>query len=126
MKSLTILPLADTPNHIVREIESYDVKAFAGFMMQARYQRYTAMRLRNDAEVAAFVLRSVARQGDDRRNVFHLAAEERSSGEAIGDGPSMRSSPSGGAHVKIPSPVAFNCTSSCQSTNTSRPAFTVG
>jgi ribosomal-protein-alanine N-acetyltransferase len=31
-------------------------------------------------------LRSVARQGDDRRNVFHLAAEERSSGEAIGDG----------------------------------------
>ena len=86
MKSLTILPLADTPNLIVREIESYDVKAFAGFMMQARYQRYTAMRLRNDAEVAAFVLRSVARQGDDRRNVFHLAAEERSSGEAIGDG----------------------------------------
>ena len=55
-------------------------------MMQPRYQRYTAMRLRNDAEVAAFVLRSVARQGDDRRNVFHLAAEERSSGEAIGDG----------------------------------------
>ena len=54
--------------------------------MQPRYQRYTAMRLRNDAEVAAFVLRSVARQGDDRRNVFHLAAEERSSGEAIGDG----------------------------------------
>ena len=86
MKSLTILPLADTPNLIVREIESYDVKAFAGFMMQPRYQRYTAMRLRNDAEVAAFVLRSVARQGDDRRNVFHLAAEERSSGEAIGDG----------------------------------------
>ena len=29
MKSLTILPLADTPNLIVREIESYDVKAFA-------------------------------------------------------------------------------------------------
>ena len=86
MKSLTILPLADTPNLIVREIESYDVKAFAGFMMQPRYQRYTAMRLRSDAEVAAFVLRSVARQGDDRRNVFHLAAEERSSGEAIGDG----------------------------------------
>ena len=30
MKSLTILPLADTPNLIVREIESYDVKAFSG------------------------------------------------------------------------------------------------
>ncbi len=86
MKSLTILPLADTPNLIVREIESYDAKAFSGFMTQPRYQRYTAMRLRSDAEVAAFVLRSVARQGDDRRNVFHLAAEERSSGEAIGDG----------------------------------------
>jgi hypothetical protein len=86
MKSLTILPFADTPNLIVREIESYDVKAFSAFMMQPRYQRYTAMRLRSDAEVAAFVLRSVARQGDDRRNVFHLAAEERSSGEAIGDG----------------------------------------
>ncbi len=86
MKSLTILPFADTPNLIVREIESYDVRAFSAFMMQPRYQRYTAMRLRSDAEVAAFVLRSVARQGDDRRNVFHLAAEERSSGEAIGDG----------------------------------------
>ena len=78
MKSLTILPLADTPNLIVREIKSYDAKAFSGFMTQPRYQRYTAMRLRSDAEVAAFVLRSVARQGDDRRNVFHLAAEERS------------------------------------------------
>jgi SpoVK/Ycf46/Vps4 family AAA+-type ATPase len=28
----------------------------------------------------------VARQGDDRRNCFHLAAEEKLSGEAIGDG----------------------------------------
>ena len=70
MKSLTILPLADTPNLIVREIESYDVKAFSGFMMQPRYQRYTAMRLRSDAEVAAFVLRSVARRGESSSIAF--------------------------------------------------------
>jgi [ribosomal protein S5]-alanine N-acetyltransferase len=86
MSTLTTLPAVETPNLMVREIALYHAKAFAGFMMQPRYQRYTAMRLRSEAEVSAFVTRSVSRQGDERRNIFHLAAEERSSGEAIGDG----------------------------------------
>ncbi len=86
MSTLTTLPTVETPNLLVGEIALHHAKAFSGFMMQARYQRYTAMRLRSEAEVSAFVARSVSRQGDERRNVFHLAAEERSSGEAIGDG----------------------------------------
>jgi [ribosomal protein S5]-alanine N-acetyltransferase len=86
MKTLTRLPAVDTPNLVVCEMTPRHAKGFAGFMTQPRYQRYTAVRLRTDAEVKVFVARSIARQGDERRNVFHLAAEERSSGEAIGDG----------------------------------------
>ena len=86
MKTLTILPAVETPQLIVREIELRDVAAFTGFMTQGSYQRYIAMKLADDAEVNAFVARSVARQGDERRNVFHLAAEEKLSGEAVGDG----------------------------------------
>ena len=35
-------------------------------MTQESYQRHIALRLANDAEVRAFVTRSVARQGDER------------------------------------------------------------
>jgi [ribosomal protein S5]-alanine N-acetyltransferase len=86
MTLLTRLPAVETQSLILREIEPRDTDAFCGFMMQDSYQRHIAMRLSNEAEVKAFVSRSVARQGDDRRNVFHLAAEEKLSGEAIGDG----------------------------------------
>lgn len=86
MKTLTILPAVETPQLILREIELRDAAAFSGFMTQASYQRYISMKLADDAEVKAFVARSVARQGDERRNVFHLAAEEKSSDEAVGDG----------------------------------------
>jgi len=86
MSTLTSLPTVETPNLLVCEMALRHAKGFAGFMLQQRYQRYTTLRLRNEAEVRAFVTRTVARQGDDRRNVFHLAAEERFSGEAIGDG----------------------------------------
>jgi len=86
MNILTIVPAVETPSLIVREIEHRDTDAFTGFMTQDAYQRHIAMRLANEAEVRAFVTRSVARQGEDRRNVFHLAAEEKLSGEAIGDG----------------------------------------
>jgi [ribosomal protein S5]-alanine N-acetyltransferase len=86
MSTLTTLPAAETEQLILREIEHRDASAFSGFMTQELYQRHIAMRLSNEAEVKAFVSRSVARQGDERRNVFHLAAEEKSSGEAVGDG----------------------------------------
>lgn len=86
MSILTRLPAVETPGLVVREIEIRDSEAFSAFMTQDAYQRHIAMRLSNEAEVKAFVTRSVARQGDERRNVFHLAAEEKSSGEAVGDG----------------------------------------
>jgi RimJ/RimL family protein N-acetyltransferase len=71
---------------ILREIEMRDSSHFTRFMTQPDYQKYIAMKLRDEAEVKAFVTRSVARQGDERRNVFHLAAEEKLSGETVGDG----------------------------------------
>jgi len=86
MTTLTRLPAVETPSLIVREIEFRDAEAFCGFMMQDSYQRHISLRLSSEAEVKAFVSRSVVRQGDERRNVFHLAAEEKMSGEAIGDG----------------------------------------
>ena len=86
MTTLTVLPAVETPSLVMREIEMRDVEPFSGFMTQEAYQRYIAMRLASEAEVRAFVTRSVARQGDDRRNVFHLAAEEKISAEAVGDG----------------------------------------
>jgi [ribosomal protein S5]-alanine N-acetyltransferase len=86
MAILTTLPAVETRQLILREIELRDAAAFAGFMTQEVYQRHIAMRLKDEAEVKAFVARSAARRGDERRNVFHLAAEEKSSGEAVGDG----------------------------------------
>lgn len=93
MTTLTIVPAVETPNLILREIELRDVEAFTGFMTQDSYQRHIAMRLANEAEVKAFVMRSVSRQGDERRNVFHLAAEEKVSEEAVGDGFIIRQRP---------------------------------
>ncbi|MFT3986161.1 GNAT family N-acetyltransferase [Aestuariivirga sp.] len=86
MKTLATLPPAETEQLVLREIELRDSRPFAAFMTQPAYQRHIAMKLADPAEVRAFVMRSVARQGDERRNVFHLAAEEKSSGEAVGDG----------------------------------------
>ena len=77
MTTLTMLPAVETPSLVIREIEMRDVEPFTGFMTQEAYQRHIAMRLASEAEVKAFVTRSVARQGDERRNVFHLAAEEK-------------------------------------------------
>jgi [ribosomal protein S5]-alanine N-acetyltransferase len=98
MSTLTMLPAVDTPSLTLREIERHDARAFAAFMLQPSYQRYITMRLRNESEIASFVARSVAKQGDDRRNIFHLAAEERMSGEVVGDGFLVVHS---GRHVEI-------------------------
>jgi RimJ/RimL family protein N-acetyltransferase len=86
MKTLTRLPAIETPSLLLREIELRDAGPFCNFMAQPDYQRHIAMRLSGEAEVKAFVTRAVARQGEERRTVFHLAAEEKLSGEAIGDG----------------------------------------
>lgn len=86
MSTITKLSAIETPSLVLREIELRDVPTFSNFMTQDAYQRHIAMRLASEHEVSAFVARAVARQGDDRRNCFHLAAEEKLSGEAIGDG----------------------------------------
>lgn len=86
MKTLTRLPAVETPSLLLREIELRDAAPFSNFMTQDEYQRHIAMRLSSEAEVRSFVTRAVARQGEERRTVFHLAAEEKLSGEAIGDG----------------------------------------
>ena len=70
----------------MREIEASDWKAFSHFMTQASYQRHIAMRLRNEDDVKNFVTRQVARQGDERRHIFHLAAEDKKRSLAVGDG----------------------------------------
>lgn len=76
----------ETVHLILREIERGDAPEFAGFMTQPRYQRHIAHRLRNETMVRDFVARQVAAQHDARRQVYHLAAEEKSSGEVVGDG----------------------------------------
>jgi [ribosomal protein S5]-alanine N-acetyltransferase len=86
MTTLTTLPAVDTPSLTLREIERHDARAFSAFMLQPGYQRYITLKMRNESEIAGFVARAVAKQGDERRNVFHLAAEERMSGEVVGDG----------------------------------------
>lgn len=86
MNILARLPTVETPSLLLREIELRDATSFCNFMMQETYQRHIALRLASEAEVRAFVTRAVARQSDERRSVFHLAAEEKLSGEAIGDG----------------------------------------
>jgi [ribosomal protein S5]-alanine N-acetyltransferase len=86
MNTITRLPAVETPSLMLREIEARDADPFCNFMMQEKYQRHIAVKLASEQEIKAFVTRSIARQGDDRRNAFHLAAEEKLSGEAIGDG----------------------------------------
>jgi RimJ/RimL family protein N-acetyltransferase len=86
MTTLATLPSVETPQLILREIETRDAPSFARFMTQPAYQRHIALRLRNRTEVDAFVRRALSKRGDGGRCSFHLAAEEKMSGEAIGDG----------------------------------------
>jgi RimJ/RimL family protein N-acetyltransferase len=86
MTLLAILPAVETPQLVLREIEVNDWEAFCDFMLLPSYHRYIALRFRTDDEIKAFVTRTVARQGDERRHVFHLAAEGLREGRALGDG----------------------------------------
>lgn len=82
---LAIRPV-ETPHLILREIEHGDAGELAGFMTQPRYQRHITHRLRNESMVREFVARQVAARNDARRQIYHLAAEEKSSSEVVGDG----------------------------------------
>ena len=79
MNTITRLPAVETPSLLLREIEARDAGPFGNFMMQDGYQRHIAVRLASEQEVRSFVLRAIARQGDERRSAFHLAAEEKHS-----------------------------------------------
>lgn len=86
MKTLSTIPSIETPNLILREIETPDSTDLACFMTQSRYQRHIAHKLKDMDEVKEFVRRQVAVQNDSHRRVYHLAAEERLSTEVVGDG----------------------------------------
>lgn len=86
MTSLLALPVVETPTLLLRELQGADVKDLAAFLTQPRYQRHIAHRLRDEMAVADFVRRQVAVQGDRRRQVYHLAAEEKLSGDVVGEG----------------------------------------
>jgi RimJ/RimL family protein N-acetyltransferase len=82
---LAVRPV-ETQHLVLREMERDDAAEFANYMTQPRYQRHITHRLRNEVMVREFVARQVAARQDARRHVYHLAAEEKSSGEVIGDG----------------------------------------
>ena len=86
MLTLPILNSVETQNLMLRELRNEDTSALSGFMTQTRYHRFISHRMRNEAEVNAFVGRQVAAQGEQHRHVFHLAAVERHSSEVVGDG----------------------------------------
>ena len=86
MRTVAAISSLETPNLILREIDTGDAADLACFMTQARYQRHIAHRLKNLVEVNDFVHRQVAVQSDSHRRVFHLAAVERLSAEVVGDG----------------------------------------
>jgi [ribosomal protein S5]-alanine N-acetyltransferase len=86
MLTHSILQSVETPNLILREFCAEDRFDLAGFMTQSRYQKYISHKLKDLDEVTEFVRRQVGVQGDGRRRVYHLAAEERISCEVVGDG----------------------------------------
>ncbi len=86
MSVATSLPVLETPHLLLREMALADAPALARFMTQSRYQKYIAHRLRDDLQVKEFVRRQVAAQDDGHRQVYHLAAEEKRSGDVVGEG----------------------------------------
>jgi [ribosomal protein S5]-alanine N-acetyltransferase len=86
MTALMAMAEIETPHLVLREIERGDADELAAFMTQPRYQRHIAHRLRDGTMVADFVQRQVAARADKRRHIFHLAAEEKMSGDVVGEG----------------------------------------
>jgi [ribosomal protein S5]-alanine N-acetyltransferase len=86
MGTKTVLYPVETPQLVVRELVKSDSSQLATFMTQPKYQKHISHRLKDEAMVQDFVLRQMAAQRDNRRHVYHLAAEERFSGEIVGDG----------------------------------------
>lgn len=86
MTALLTIRAIETQHLVLRELEQADADELAAFMTQPRYQRHITHRLRDSAMVKDFVRRQLAARLDKRRHVFHLAAEEKLSGDVVGDG----------------------------------------
>lgn len=86
MSDLLTVAAIETPHLILREMERRDVPELTAFMTQSRYQRHISHKLRDAAMVQDFVARQIAARNDNRRHVFHLAAEEKLTSEVVGDG----------------------------------------
>ncbi len=86
MTIVRYLPSLETPRLILREMHPADAPDLASYLVQPRYQRFVAHRLKDDHEVVAFVRRTVGSQGDLRRRIFHMVAEEQKTGDVVGDG----------------------------------------
>jgi [ribosomal protein S5]-alanine N-acetyltransferase len=76
----------DTPQLVLRELAKADASHLAAFVTQPKYQKFITHRLKDEPMVQDFVARQLVAQRDSRRQVFHLVAEERFSGEVVGDG----------------------------------------
>jgi [ribosomal protein S5]-alanine N-acetyltransferase len=70
----------------LRELVKADSTQLSAYVTQPKYQKFITHRLKDEAMVQDFVARQMAAQRDGRRQVFHLAAEERFSGDVVGDG----------------------------------------
>ena len=86
MTALLTVNAIETPHLLLREIQPGDVHELSAFMTQHRYQRHISHRMRDGAMVQDFVRRQIAARNDTRRRIFHLAAEEKLSGEVVGEG----------------------------------------
>jgi [ribosomal protein S5]-alanine N-acetyltransferase len=86
MDAARYLPTLSTPRLLIREMQQDDATHLAHYLVQPRYQRYVSHRLKDDHEVLAFVRRTIGAQGDRRRRIYHLVAEEQATGDVCGDG----------------------------------------
>jgi [ribosomal protein S5]-alanine N-acetyltransferase len=86
MGTLIALHPVETPQLVLRELVKTDSAQLSVFMTQAKYQKHISHRLKDETMVQDFVSRQMAAQRDGRRQVYHLAAEERFSTDVVGDG----------------------------------------
>ncbi|MGI9463874.1 MAG: GNAT family N-acetyltransferase [Aestuariivirgaceae bacterium] len=86
MSALTVLQPLETKSLWIRELVRDDAAALARYMTRSEYQEFLAVRYPNQYTVRQFVSRAVARQDRAGRRLFHLAAQDKSSGRVLGDG----------------------------------------
>ncbi len=86
MGIMVALHPVETPQLVLRELVKSDSAQLSAFVTQPKYQKHITHRLKDETMVVEFVARQMAAQRDGRRQVYHLAAEERFSTDVVGDG----------------------------------------